>query len=303
MATAGRALVGVSGWSYRSWRGQFYPPGLRQADELAFVGERLGTVELNASFYSLRRPENYLAWRDQMPDGGVVSVKAGRYITHVRRLRDARQAVANFLASGVLALGPRLGPILWQLPPNMTFDPDVLDSFLSLLPHRPDDVVALASEHDERLAERAHLSCTGIEQVRHALELRHPSFSDARVARIAERHGVALVATDAPALWPRVWQPSSDLIYCRLHGPTQLYRGSYDEDHLGVWAERLAAGAASGHDVLAYFNNDADGCAPYDALALAALIAGHGASTWPNAPTARVTTSGATAATARRSGA
>lgn len=131
---AGRIRIGTSGWRYRSRRGDFYPRGLVQRRELAFIGERFSTVELNGSFYSLQRPDSYLRWRAAVPDGFVFAVKGSRYISHMLALRDAREALANFFASGLLALGPALGPILWQLPERHRFDAEVLSAFLAALP-------------------------------------------------------------------------------------------------------------------------------------------------------------------------
>jgi len=129
--TSARARVGISGWRYATWRGDFYPRGLPQRLELAYVGERMNSVELNGSFYSLQRPESYRRWRDAVPDDVVFAVKGSRYITHMLRLRGTETALANFLASGVLALGPKLGPILWQLPERQGcgYTPDELDAW------------------------------------------------------------------------------------------------------------------------------------------------------------------------------
>jgi uncharacterized protein YecE (DUF72 family) len=128
MAT--RALIGISGWRYAPWRGVFYPEGLPARDELKYAAERLATIELNGSFYSLQRPEYYTRWSEQVPPGFVFAVKGSRYITHMLRLRGIEKALANFFASGVLALHGKLGPLLWQLPPTLPFD-ERLEPFLS----------------------------------------------------------------------------------------------------------------------------------------------------------------------------
>ena len=132
MATA---RVGMAGWTYVPWRGGFYPKGLRQADELRYAAERVTSIELNGSFYALQKPASWRAWHDATPDDFVFAVKAPRFITHIRRLEDVAEPVANFFASGILGLGPKLGPILWQLPPNLDYDPQLVERFLALLPH------------------------------------------------------------------------------------------------------------------------------------------------------------------------
>lgn len=161
-AAAGRVRVGTSGWRYPRWRGDFYPKGLVQRRELEYIGRRFSTVELNGSFYSLQRPERYQRWRASVPDGFVFAVKGSRYITHMLRMRGVETALANFFASGVLALGPVLGPVLWQLPEREEFDPNAVDAFLALLPRSTGAALELARKHDERLTGRAWLEIEGI---------------------------------------------------------------------------------------------------------------------------------------------
>ena len=124
-----RLCIGISGWTYPPWRGSFYPPGLPHKRELEYAAGQVNSIEINGSFYSLQRPSSYLAWRDQTPDGFVFAVKGGRFITHMKKLNDVETPLANFLASGVLALGDKLGPLLWQLPPMLGFDEDRLTTF------------------------------------------------------------------------------------------------------------------------------------------------------------------------------
>lgn len=131
---AGTVRIGISGWRYAGWRGVFYPPGLPQRQELAYASRRLDTIEINGSFYSLQRPSSYGRWRDETPDGFVFAVKGGRFVTHNKKLRDCEGPLANFFASGPLALGAKLGPILWQLPPQLAFDVGRLRDFFALLP-------------------------------------------------------------------------------------------------------------------------------------------------------------------------
>ena len=261
--------VGISGWRYAPWRGVFYPAGLPQRRELEYVAQRLRTVEINGSFYSLQRPERYRAWADQTPDDFLFAVKGGRFVTHMKRLRGVETALANFFASGVLALGPRLGPILWQLPPTTTFEPDVLDAFLALLPHDTHAASALARRHDEKLTDRAWLRVDANRPVRHAIEVRHASFMDPAFTALARRHGVAVVVADTAGRWPLLDEPTADVVYVRLHGDAELYTSGYDEPALDRWAARVRGWAQDGRDVLVYFDNDVKVRAPFDAMSLA----------------------------------
>ena len=149
---AGKVRIGVSGWQYPPWRGVFYPRKLPRKKELHYCGQVFASVEINGSFYSLQRPTSYQRWRDETPDDFVFAVKGSRYITHMLKLRNAEVALANFFASGLLALGPKLGPILWQFPPNFTFRPEVLESFFKQLPRTMQQAADVATGHDRRLA-------------------------------------------------------------------------------------------------------------------------------------------------------
>ena len=144
--------IGISGWRYRPWRGVFYPPGLAQRRELEYASRRLRTVELNGSFYSLQRPESYLSWAAQTPADFLFAVKGGRFITHMKRLAGVQTPLANFLASGPLALGDRLGPVLWQVPATVPFDPDVVERFFAMLPRTTAAAAALACAHNPPVA-------------------------------------------------------------------------------------------------------------------------------------------------------
>lgn len=272
----GTIRVGISGWSYPSWRGDFYPRGLVHRSELAYAAERMGSVEVNGSFYSLQRPTSYRLWHDQTPDDFVIAVKGGRFITHLKRLRDVETPLANFFASGVLALGAKLGPVLWQLPERQVFDPVLVADFLTLLPRTLGEAAALARRHDAKLADDRALTRalrgTAGRRIRHALEFRHPSFCSEEAAALLRAHGVATVVADTAGRWPMAEAVTSDLVYVRLHGDTELYASGYGDAALDGWAERCRHWAASGHDVVAYFDNDARGHAPHDALRLIARL-------------------------------
>jgi uncharacterized protein YecE (DUF72 family) len=261
--------VGVSGWRYAAWRGDFYPEGLVQRRELEYVAERMGSVELNGSFYSLQRPSTYRRMAEQVPPGFPVAVKGGRFVTHMRRLGEAEQGLANFFASGVLALGDRLGPFLWQLPGNLPFDHDVVSAFLEQLPRDHAGIAALAARHDDKLAaDRVVTEPVVAGPVRHALEPRHPSYGEPAALDLLREHGVALVASDSPGTWPCFDEDTADFRYVRLHGHTELYASGYSSRSLDRWADRVRGWRAAGQDSYVYFDNDARGRAPHDAVAL-----------------------------------
>ncbi len=281
-----RIRVGISGWSYPGWRGDFYPRGLPHRRELEYAAERLTSIEINGTFYSLQRPDSFVSWRDQTPDDFVFAVKASRFITHMKRLLDAETTLPNFFGQGVLALGSKLGPILWQLPPTMAFEPDRLEQFFAQLPHTTSEAAELAEAHDERLEGRSWTTTDADRPIRHAVEVRHPSFGDPAFVDLLRRHDLALVVADAAGSWPALEDVTAEFVYIRLHGAEELYTSGYDADALDSWAgkiRRWVAGEAragertvgtpadraeQGRDVFAYFDNDAKVRAPYDAIAL-----------------------------------
>jgi uncharacterized protein YecE (DUF72 family) len=273
-----RVRVGISGWSYRAWRGDFYPAGLPQRAELAYAAERLDAIEINGSFYSLQRPTSYAAWRDQTPPGVELAVKGGRFVTHMKKLRDVRAPLANFFASGVLALEDRLGPVLWQLPERQHFDADLLTAFFELLPRTQGEVAAAALGHDAKLPDERALTrvAPGLADrpVRHALEFRHDSFCTDEALDLLRRHDIACVVADTAGRWPRAEAVTSDLVYVRLHGAEDLYVSRYDDQALEDWAERTTRWAARPgvREVVVFFDNDARGHAPHDAVRLRALL-------------------------------
>lgn len=261
--------VGVSGWRYPRWRGDFYPTGLVQRQELAYLASRMTSVELNGSFYSLQRPATYLRLVEETPDGFVVSVKGSRYITHLKRLAGVETALANFLASGVLGLGDRLGPLLWQLPRDLAHDRDRMANFLGLLPRTTEEAARLAERHDDKVsADRVLVESPVGRRVRHVVEVRHRSFcSEEAIAQLAA-YDVGLVVADSPGAWPHLERVTSDLVYVRLHGHTELYASGYSARSLDSWAVKVRTWLADDLDVFVYFDNDARGRAPHDAVAL-----------------------------------
>ena len=267
------ARVGISGWRYKGWRGDFYPRGLVQRRELEYVAARMGSVEVNGSFYSLLRPSTYHGFHDQTPEDFVVSVKGSRYLTHVKRLTGVETALANFLASGVLALGPKLGPLLWQLPPTSVFDPGRLGAFFELLPRSTVEAAALASGHDPAMAEDRVLTTAEVDRpLRHALEVRHPSFCVPELLALLRHHRVALVLSDGPHRWPLLDHATTDFRYLRLHGHPDLYASGYPRATLDTFARRVRRWTEESQDVYVYFDNDVRGRAPYDAIELQARL-------------------------------
>ena len=264
--------IGLSGWRYREWRGRFYPRGLPQRRELEYVAGLMNTVELNGSFYSLQRPSSYERWAATVPNDFTFAVKGGRYITHLKRLLGVDTALANFFASGLLALGPKLGPVLWQLPPGLRFDPDVLGAFLGRLPRTTTAVAELARGHDPRLEGRTFTTPDADRRVRHVLEIRDESYRDPAFLRVLEAHDVGLVVADTAGRWPMLFDVTSDLVYVRLHGDVELYTSGYGEAALDTWADRVRGWRDAGLDVCVYFDNDVDAHAPFDALALAGRL-------------------------------
>ncbi|WNV83760.1 DUF72 domain-containing protein [Umezawaea sp. Da 62-37] len=261
-----RIKIGTSGWVYPPWRGVFYPPGLAQKRELEHLSQLVTSVEINSSFYSLQRPSSYLKWAAQTPDDFVFSLKGGRFITHLKRLRDSEDTLANFFASGVLALGPKLGPILWQLPPTLQFDPVLLDEFLTNLPRTTTAAAELATHHDERVD--PSWTTTDLDRpLRHAVEVRHPSYLTPSFPELLHKHGIAAVVADSAGKYPLVDEVTTDFVYVRLHGADELYVSGYTDEALDRWAAKIRTWSTTA-DVYVYFDNDAKVMAPRDALAL-----------------------------------
>jgi uncharacterized protein YecE (DUF72 family) len=280
--------IGISGWRYAPWRGVFYPPGLAQRRELEHASRRLNSIELNGSFYSLQRPTSYQRWHDETPEGFVFSVKGPRFITHMKKLAGVEAPLANFFASGVLALGGKLGPVLWQLPPNLGYDADRLAAFFALLPRSTGEAAELATHHDERMEGRALTTTEVDRRIRHALEVRHPSFETPEFIELLRAHDVALVCADTAGKWPMLDDVTSDFVYVRLHGGEELYVSGYDDEALEYWAGKVRTWQSGGtptdgrtlappapardRDVFVYFDNDVKVRAPFDAMSLAQKV-------------------------------
>jgi uncharacterized protein YecE (DUF72 family) len=290
MAAMATTRIGISGWRYAPWRGVFYPKDLVQRDELAFASREFPTIELNGSFYSLQRPESYRQWYEATPRGFIFAVKGPRFITHTLRLRDVEKPLANFFASGVLALREKLGPILWQFPPSFRFDPDVLAPFLAMLPRTTEAAAVLGRKHDGHLKREAFLEVKRNHRLRHAVEIRHESFVDPAFIALLRKHGIGFVVADAAGRFPRYFDVTAPFVYVRLHGDKKLYASGYSDKALADWARRIRAwqrGAQpagdpriatspprkrASRDVYVYFDNDTKVKAPFDARSLAERI-------------------------------
>jgi uncharacterized protein YecE (DUF72 family) len=242
MSEHGRILIGTSGYVYRHWRkGVFYPAGLKTRDELSFYAAHFPTVELNNPFYRLPTSEMFARWRDATPDGFEFAVKASRYITHIKRLRDAADEVELFM-NRARELGPKLGPILFQLPPNQQLDMERLREFLPLV---------------------------GPGQ-RWVLEFRHPSWHTKEVYRLLAQHGIALCIPVGGGLQPdRI--TTADFSYIRMHRG-QEPGGGFTLGELRAWSGQVRALASVGKDVYLYFNNDWEGYAIRDAVLTQELL-------------------------------
>lgn len=278
--------IGISGWRYGPWRKDFYPKGLRQDSELAFASRAVNSIEINGSFYSLQTAQRYTNWRDQAPDGFVFSVKGPRYITHVLRLKQVETALANFFASGPLLLGDKLGPFLWQFPPNMKFDEQRFSHFLQLLPKDRKAARECALGCEERHRDPAATAIKGNARLRHAVEIRHESFLCEGFIKLLRKHRVALVVADSAGKWPYVEDVTADFIYMRLHGDIELYSSGYTARALRRWKQRIQAWARgsqaddahlivagappkrASRDIYCYFDNDQKVHAPFDARRL-----------------------------------
>lgn len=263
MALTPRIRVGIGGWNFAPWRDNFYPAGWPQARELEYAAQHVTAIEVNSTYYSAQKPATYAKWRDSAPDGFVFSLKASRYATQKRVLSEGGESVQRFIGSGIAELGDKLGPIVWQLAPTKVFDAHDLEGFFKLLP-----------------AEVAGLP------LRHALEVRHPSFAVPEYAALARRHNVTTVFTDAVDRFPVIADPTGDFVYARLLSAHAEIETGYSPAVLDRWAEcarHWQAGAIDDdlprvlpslapagrpQDVFIYFINGAKERAPAAAMAL-----------------------------------
>lgn len=281
---AGAVRIGISGWLYAGWRGRFYPKGLKQRDELSYAAKKFASIEINGTHYSLQRPESFRRWYAETPEDFVFAIKGSRYITHMLQLKNTEPALANFFAQGILCLGRKLGPILWQLPKRSRFHPDKLAAFFDQLPRGHAHAAKIARKHDSRLSGRAVTKAEAKGEIRHALEVRHESFVVPEFIALLREYDIGLVVSDAVG-WPLLLDVTADFVYVRLHGSRKLYSSGYRPAEIAQWANRIAHWTQGWglrgedriarqprdrlkRDVYVYFDNDAKVRAPFDAIAL-----------------------------------
>jgi uncharacterized protein YecE (DUF72 family) len=217
---AGTIRAGVGGWTYEPWRGLFFPPGLPAKQELHHASRRLTALEINATFYRTQNPGVFARWAAETRDDFVFAVKAHRFAAQRKTVEEAAEPISRFVGSGLAELGPKLGPINWQFDPRRPFDAAHIDAFLRLLPRE-----------------------LGGRPLRHALEVRHPSFADPAFAELLRKHGHAAVYTDAED-WPSIPDATGDFIYARLQRATEDVADGYPDPELDRWAAAARAWAA-----------------------------------------------------------
>ena len=239
--------VGIGGWTFKPWRGSFYPDGLVQKRELEYASRAVTSIEINGTYYSSFKPETWAKWRDDTPDGFVFAVKASRFCTNRKVLADAGDSVDRFVSQGLSELGDKLGPINWQLAPTKVFDADDVAGFLALLPRAVNGVA-----------------------LRHALEVRHPSFDCAAFVDLAREHGVAIVVAEDER-FPRIDQPTADFTYARLMITREDEDAGVDRDDLDALAKQARAWATRG-DAFVYLISGAKVRNPAAAQALIARL-------------------------------
>jgi len=240
----GEIRVGIGGWTFEPWRGSFYPSELRQKDELSWASRRLTSIEVNGTYYSGFGPATFAKWAAETPDGFVFTLKGNRFCTNRKVLGDAGESLGKFFAQGIGELGDRLGPILWQFANSKKFDPDDFARFLDLLP--------------QKLGERP---------LRHALEVRHATFQDARFVELARERGMAICLADHE-VYPLIEAATADFVYARLMRGDEANPACYPADDLLAWRDRLAGFAADGRDVFAFFISGGKPRAPMGAMAM-----------------------------------
>jgi uncharacterized protein YecE (DUF72 family) len=271
---SGRTFIGISGYDYRGWRGRFYPADLPHKQWLSHASRLFNSIELNGTFYSLKNPDVFRRWAEETPARGFVfAIKGSRFITHNLKLRRSEGALANFFASGILALGRKTGPFLWQLPDSYRFDPERIETFVKLLPRTSTDAEALARGHDARLKRGALVKAAAAVRYRHAFEVRHPSYFVPEFFALLRKHRIAYVIADTAGKWTLAEEVTTRFVYVRLHGSRVLYGSDYTEEELQGWAARIGRWTGEGRDVYVYFDNDQHAYAPHDAVDLTRLVA------------------------------
>jgi uncharacterized protein YecE (DUF72 family) len=274
--------IGISGWTFPNWRGTFYPKKLVQKRELEYASRQVNSIEINGTFYALQKPATFQNWYNQTPDDFIFSLKAPQFITHVLRLRECKEPLCTFLASGLLCLKQKLGPILWQFPPYVSLKDNRFEKFVKQLPHNTLKAAKLAKKHDVRFADRVWTETDGNYPVRHAFEFRHPSFQNKDFIEMLKSYQVAVAVIDSGKNWPYTEDLTSDFVYVRMSGEGPEFKNGYTDSALKRMAKRIKLWAKGGQpkdancisqqepypgkkDVFVYFNNDEKINAPQDA--------------------------------------
>ena len=242
-----RIRVGIGGWTFEPWRGTFYPEGLAHSKELHYASRQLTAIEVNGTYYSTFKPATFAKWRDETPEGFMFSLKANRFATHRRVLAGAGESIARFVDSGIAELQDKLGPIVWQFLPSTAFEPEDFEAFLALLPQQ------VGSGR----------------RLRHALDVRHPSFATPAFVELARRYGCVPVCTDSDK-FPAIADAQADFAYLRLmRGQAEVPTG-YAPEAIAQWAEGVRAwtGGSAPRDAFVYFINGAKERAPAGAMEL-----------------------------------
>lgn len=265
MSATGTIRTGTAGWVFAPWRGTFFPKGLVQKRELPYAAERLSSIEINATFRANQKPASFTRWASETPEDFQFSVKGPQLVTHIKRLKNSSEPLANFFASGPLALGGRLGPFVWQLPPNLAFDPESFAAFLHMLPKDIQSYLALAEKADPARVE-PFLETTGVGPIRHAIEPRHQSFDAPEVNALLAEHNIARVIADTIESPAR--DLTADFAYCRLQGPARPDATGYTDADIADWAGTMGQWRDAGRDVYAYFVHEDKLHAPANAIAL-----------------------------------
>ncbi|HEX6573857.1 MAG TPA: DUF72 domain-containing protein [Gemmatimonadaceae bacterium] len=263
--------IGISGYDYKPWRGSFYPDELPARRWLEYASSKFSTIELNGTFYSLKSPAVFERWIGETPDDFIFAIKGSRFITHNLKLRNCESALGNFFASGILLLGEKTGPFLWQLPATYSYDENRLRNFIAMLPRSSRDAERVAQKHDFRLKRGACVDASCAVQYRHAFEVRHPSYFTGEFFELLRELGCAWVIADTAGKFPYAEEVTSDFVYVRLHGSQAIYASSYSDAELAIWMRKIRKWRKS-RDVYVYFDNDIKTYAPYDANRLIDLL-------------------------------
>jgi uncharacterized protein YecE (DUF72 family) len=281
--------VGMSGWTFAPWRGHFYPKKMVQKKELEYASRQVNSIEINGTFYSLQKPKTFQSWYDQTPEDFVFAVKAPQFITHVLRLKDSFEPLCTFLGSGLLCLKKKLGPILWQFPPNVTLKDDRFEKFIKLLPQDSNHAAELSKNHSSKIEGRAWTEAGGDYRIRHAFEFRHSSFQNRDFIEMMKAYSIAVVIADSAKKSPYFEDLTSDFVYVRMQGENLDFEKGYTDLALKEMAYRVKTWSSGSQvkdakcvsdlspfpgekDIFLYFNNDEKINSPHDAVKMIKLL-------------------------------